>query len=83
MQGCKGAGGAKGCAPTPGRGWGERKGRKESRRGCSEEAAEPGLGCGEYLGHQGACRPDHRETCVHSLSLPPALPDRHADPNTA
>lgn len=51
-QGCREAGGAKGCAPTPGRGWGSEKAGKRERRGCSEEAAEPGLGCGEYLGHQ-------------------------------
>lgn len=37
MQGCRGAGGAKGCAPTPGRGWGSKKAGKRERRGCSEK----------------------------------------------
>lgn len=41
------------------------------------------MGCGEYLGHQGACRPDHRETCVLSSPLPPTLLDGRGDPNTA
>lgn len=39
------------------------------------------MGCGEYLGHQGACRPDHRETYVLSPLLPLALTDRRADPD--
>lgn len=73
-----------GLCPHTWEGLGERKGRKErAEEDVQKQATEPGLGCGEYLGHQGACRPDHRETCVRSPSLPLALPDRQADPNTA
>lgn len=82
-RGAKGQAGPRAVPPHLGGVGGEKRQERESRRGCSEEAAEPGLGCGEYLGHQGAYRPDHRETYVRSPSLPPALPDRHADPNTA
>lgn len=59
------------------------KAGKRAEEDVQKQAAEPGLGCGEYLGHKGACRPDHRETCVLGSPLPPTLLDGRGDPNTA
>lgn len=79
-QGRKGQGGEGPCPDT----WvgGGEKGQERAEEDVGRRAAG-GLGCGEYLGHQGACRPDHRETCVLGSPLPPTLLDRRGDPNAA
>lgn len=70
----------RGCAPHTW--WGEGKAGKSAQKRMFEAVVEPGLGCGEYLGHQGASGPDHREPCVLSVPLPPAGSDSPGDPNT-